>query len=181
MYFAWPHFEQGDWTKWSPEVTPHLNYSVIILKLNLRPVRYLVFLLFPPEEEKVFERPYPDLVSKVTVFWSDCNHTLFCRHMWAYSACTQSQSEAAASLLAWHWVKANKSCWEVEFSGLVLILFYQVCVVSHWLGDLSAVCPMNRLCVQERTGDALEETEIPGFEVQAPGLDLIFVIIGRSW
>lgn len=53
-------------------------------------------------------------------------------------------------------------------------------MVSHWLGELPAVCPIGKLCVQGRKGNALVEDEIPGFEVQAPGSNLVFVIVVRS-
>lgn len=53
-------------------------------------------------------------------------------------------------------------------------------MVSYWLGELPVVCPIDKLRVQERTGNALAEAEIPGFEEQAPGSNLIFVIIVRS-
>lgn len=53
-------------------------------------------------------------------------------------------------------------------------------MVSYWLGELPAVCPTDKLCVLERTGNALAEAEIPGFEVQAPGSNLVFLIIVRA-
>lgn len=54
-------------------------------------------------------------------------------------------------------------------------------MVSHWLGDLpAAACPVDELCVQEGEGNGLAEAEIPGFEVQAPGSNLVLVVIVRS-
>lgn len=54
-------------------------------------------------------------------------------------------------------------------------------MVSHWLGDLpAAACPIDKLRVQESKGDGLAEAGIPGFEVQAPGFNLVLVIRVRS-
>lgn len=116
---AWPCFEQRDWTEWSPEVPSNLICSVIILTWNLIPVGLVSWFFFnlspfPIGEEEVLERSHPYLTSKVTVF-QIATRTLFCRQMWAYSAYTLSHLEAATFLLAWHWVKANKTCWEAGF------------------------------------------------------------------
>lgn len=53
-------------------------------------------------------------------------------------------------------------------------------MVSHWPGEPPAVCPVDRRCVQEREGNVLLVTEIPGLEVQAPGSNITFVIIVKS-